>query len=80
MSGFGYNINGFGAGGALPPYNADFLIVAGGAGGANGAPVGRAGGGGGAGGFRTFTCQELTAGANYTVTVGAGGSGCNPNA
>jgi len=80
MSGFGYNINGFGAGGGLPPYNADFLIVAGGGGGANGAPVGRAGGGGGAGGFRTFTCQELTAGANYTVTVGAGGSGCNPNA
>jgi len=80
MTGFGYNINGFGSGGGLPPYNADFLIVAGGGGGANGAPVGRAGGGGGAGGFRTFTCQELTAGANYAVTVGAGGSGCNPNA
>ena len=80
MTGFGYNINGFGSGGGLPPYNADFLIVAGGGGGANGASVGRAGGGGGAGGFRTFTCQELTAGANYTVTVGAGGAGCNPNA
>ena len=75
MTGFGYNINGFGAGGALPPYNADFLVVAGGGGGAHGAPVGRAGGGGGGGGFRTFTCQELTAGANYSVTIGAGGNG-----
>ena len=75
MTGFGYNINGFGAGGALPPYNADFLIVGGGGGGAHGAPDGRAGGGGGGGGFRTFTCQELTAGANYSITVGAGGSG-----
>ena len=75
MTGFGYNINGFGAGGALPPYNADFLVVAGGGGGAHGTTYGRAGGGGGGGGFRTFTCQELTAGANYSVTVGAGGSG-----
>ena len=80
MTGFGYNINGFGAGGVLPPYNADFLIVAGGGGGAQGAPVGRAGGAGGAGGFRTFTCQELKAGANYVVTVGAGGTGGPGNA
>ena len=80
MTGFGYNINGFGSGGGLPPYNADFLIVAGGGAGAVGALVGRAGGGGGAGGFRTFTCQELTAGANYAVTVGAGGAKGNPNA
>jgi hypothetical protein len=80
MTGFGYNINGFGAGGVLPPYNADLLIVGGGGGGAPGAPVGRAGGGGGGGGFRTFTCQELAAGETYVITVGAGGAGGSPNA
>ena len=74
MTGFGYNVNGFGSGGGLPPYNADFLVVAGGGAGGNGALVGRAGGAGGGGGFRTFACQELAAGANYAVTVGAGGS------
>jgi len=75
MTGFGYNVNGFGSGGgASPPYNADFLVVAGGGGGMTGSSVGRAGGGGGAGGFRTFTCQELTAGENYAVVIGAGGA------
>ena len=75
MTGFGYNVNGFGSGsGGLAPYNADFLVVAGGGGGMTGSNAGRAGGGGAAGGFRTFTCQELTAGENYAVVIGAGGA------
>ena len=51
-------------------YSAEMLIVAGGgAGGSSGH-----GGGGGAGGYRTST-QNLTQGATYTITIGAGGSG-----
>ena len=47
-----------------------YLVVAGGAGG------GRVvAGGGGAGGFRTGTGLSVTAGTDYTITVGAGGPG-----
>ena len=51
----------------------DILIVAGGGGGA-----GYSGGGGGAGGFRALSSQSLNAG-NYTITVGAGGTGSTHN-
>ena len=48
----------------------EYLVVAGGAGG--GANIG---GGGGAGGFRTGTGFSVTAGTDYTVTIGGGGAG-----
>jgi len=44
----------------------EYLVVAGGGGGCSG--------GGGAGGFRTGTGLSVTAGTNYTVTVGGGGA------
>lgn len=47
----------------------DYLIVAGGGGGSSGY-----GAGGGAGGYRYFTNQSLSTG-NYSVVVGAGGTG-----
>ena len=47
----------------------DYLVVAGGGGGAQG--------GGGAGGFRTGTGLAVTAGTDYTITVGGGGTGGN---
>ena len=53
-------------------YDAQYLVIAGGAGG--GTHNGRATGGGGAGGFLTATGFELTGGTEYTVTVGAGGA------
>jgi hypothetical protein len=47
----------------------EYLVVAGGGGG------GRAfGGGGGAGGFRTGTGHAVTAGTDYSITVGGGGA------
>jgi len=51
-----------------PPYDIDFLVIAGGAGGG-----GSRGGGGGSGGYRTST-QTVGAGITITVTVGDGGS------
>ena len=48
----------------------EYLVVAGGGGGG-----GDGGGGGGAGGFRTGTGFSVTAGTDYTITVGAGGTG-----
>jgi hypothetical protein len=54
----------------LPPYSADFLVVAGGG---SGGSKGNAGGGG-AGGYRTST-QNLSVGTTYTITVGDGGAG-----
>ena len=47
----------------------EYLVVAGGGGGGS-----NAGGGGGAGGFRTGTGLSVTAGTDYTITVGGGGS------
>ena len=47
----------------------EYLVVAGGASGGCGR-----GGGGGAGGFRTGTGLSVTAGTDYTITVGAGGT------
>jgi len=54
-----------------PVFNsAEYLVVAGGGGGG-----GHGGAGGGAGGFRTGTLTGLLTATNYTVTVGAGGTG-----
>jgi hypothetical protein len=56
----------------LPPYNIDFLVIAGGGGG-GGSPTG----GGGAGGYRTST-QSVSVSTLITITVGDGGAGGNP--
>ena len=53
----------------------EYLVVASGGGGG-----GRIGGGGGAGGFRTGTGLSVTAGTDYTITVGAGSAGGVGNA
>lgn len=69
----------------VPPYEVNFLVIAGGGGG--GAETQRRGGGGGAGGYRCSMAGEFSGGASaaesplslspgtYTVTVGAGGAG-----
>ena len=55
-------------------YTVQYLVVAGG-----GGAGGDNGGGGGAGGYRTVASKNFTvvAGTQYTITVGAGGSGDN---
>jgi hypothetical protein len=81
---FGYQVLGFGAGGsaAVAPTAAWLVIAGGGVGGGSS----NMGGGGGAGGYRTSAgtsgggasaedALELTVGTEYTITVGAGGSG-----
>ena len=72
MSGFGYNVLGFGSGGeaSLEPFNVNILVVAGGGGGGGGQA-----GGGGAGGYRYCTSYPIVGGNDYKVTVGAGGAG-----
>ena len=57
----------------LKALSCDALVVAGGGGGSSG------GGGGGAGGLLALSSQSLTEATNYTVTVGAGGSGAFEN-
>lgn len=77
----------WGAGKSVAPTSVEYLVVAGGAGGGYGRSVNVfdsklgydvnvmvGGGGGGAGGYRTATGLAVSAGTNYTVTVGAGGS------
>lgn len=56
-----------------PPIPAEILVVAGG--GAGGGVGGYYRGGGGGGGYRTFSNVPILAAQNYTITVGAGGSG-----
>jgi hypothetical protein len=67
----------------------NYLVIAGGGAGGGGSNGGDQSGGGGAGGYRTSagtsgagspaeSALSLTGGANFTVTVGAGGSGSNP--
>ena len=69
--GFGTQILGFGSGGsAAPPYDIQYLVIAGGASGAGGYH----GGGGGAGGYRYGTLSAVEVGTVLTVTVGGGGS------
>ena len=58
----------------LPPQNVEFLVVAGGGGGGGVTNAAALMGGGGAGGLLAST-TSLTAGVNYTITVGAGGAG-----
>jgi hypothetical protein len=69
---------------SVPPTSVDYLVVAGGGSGGNGDTTGLGGGGGGAGGLRTSAgpsgggssasaAFSVTAGTNYTVTVGNGG-------
>lgn len=54
----------------------DYLVVAGGgSGGSSTGPPNGGSGGGGAGGMKTSTALAVTAGTQYTVTVGAGGTG-----
>ena len=75
MSGFGYNVNGFGAfPSRKPPYLIDILVVGGGGGGGGWY---FAGGGGGAGGMQTLSQISPQLSTNYTVTIGAGSSGYN---
>ena len=70
MTGFGFNVNGFGSfpsrGG---PYDAQILIIAGG----GAAPYIWAGGGG-AGGVRSIDVSEVPLGVNWSIVVGAGGA------
>lgn len=72
-----------------PPYNIDYLVLAGGgSGGYSPSSGGYRGGGGGGGGLRssvsptggggtTESAIELQPGTEYTITVGAGGSNAN---
>jgi len=73
--------------GTLPPYSADFLVIAGGGGGGIG---NTSGGGGGAGGYRNSYSTESSGGGGsaessitlnpntvYTITVGSGGAGAS---
>jgi len=88
---FGYQVLGFGAGGSVPTYSANFLVIAGGGGGGGGIGGGTlASGGGGAGGYRnSFNCETSGGGCSsetaidipfgvVPVTVGAGGAAANP--
>ena len=75
MAGFGYNILGFGSGGAGKPYNVRYLVIAGG-----GAGGKSQGGGAGAGGYRTVATKsfEVKTGQSFAITVGAGATGVTP--
>ena len=76
---FGYQVLGFGSGGAKKKYQVQFLVVAGG--GAGGRATNYGGGGGGAGGFRTICSKTfcVTAGDSIPITVGGGGAQPNNN-
>lgn len=73
MTGFGYNINGFGvSGGGVPPFNVSYAVVAGaGAGGSYSRS-----GGGGAGGLLSGE-ETVIIGTPYSLTIGAGGAYVN---
>ena len=87
MTGFGYNVLGFGGGKApRPPYSASYLVIAGGGPGWY-SGQGQKSGGGGAGGYRSAYPSDsvsggggsieaqktLNEGTTYTITVGSGG-------
>ena len=80
---FGYQVLGFGAGGAAAgPYIADFVIIAGGGGGGGCGAHGNGGGAGGGGMLMShcYACAaglEFNPGTPYAVTVGAGGTNAN---
>ena len=71
--GFGYPV-GLNAAGNQGLSAVEYLVVAGGGGGGW-----DAGGGGGAGGYRTGTGFAVSVNTDYSITVGAGGSGGNPS-
>ena len=79
---FGYQVLGFGSGAAAKaPYDAEYLIVAGGASSGKDAVASGYAGGGGAGGYRTNfggTAITLTPTVSYTITVGTGGAVYGP--
>ena len=74
---FGYQVLGFGAGGSLPDYDIDFLVVGGGGGGGKGvnASYREGGGGGGAGGYRTSTETDRDVGVYPHLTLTTACSG-----
>jgi hypothetical protein len=80
---FGYQVLGFGAGGAAAsPYVADFMILAGGGGGGGCGTHGNGAGGGGGGMISSYcnACAaglEFSPGTPYAVTIGAGGTNSN---
>ena len=70
MTGFGYNMLGFGSAvGAQPPSAVTYLVIGGGGGGSESGA-----GGGGAGGYRTASSFSVSAGSELTVTIGGGGA------
>jgi len=78
IKGFGYQVLGFGSGGeTVVPVDFDYLVLAGGGAGQQGL-----GGGGGGGGQRTSFpggTKVTIAVKDTPITVGAGGTGMNPN-
>lgn len=77
MTGFGYNVSGFGSfpSRGLPPYTIELIVVGGGGGGGS-----SGGGGGGAGTYRELTVLNVPSGLTWTATIGAGGAGGSSNA
>ena len=59
----------------IPPYDIDFLVIAGGGGASSLNAGGTKNGGGGAGGYRTSTQTGIPSGVVITITVGDGGAG-----
>ena len=79
MASFGYQVLGFGSGGAAalgPPFDCEYLVVAGA--GSGGSALSGAGGGGG--GYRVLASKTfpLEGASSYTVTVGGGGDWSGP--
>jgi len=72
MTGFGYNVSGFGSfpSRGLPPYTIELVVV-----GAGGGGGGSGGGGGGGGTYRELTVSDVPSGLTWTATIGAGGAG-----
>ena len=59
----------------LPPYNIEYLVIAGGGGGAAGRDGDGCTGGGGAGGYLSSSLADVSTGVVLTATIGAGGDG-----
>ena len=71
MTGFGYNVNGFGVGSSALPYIVEMRIIGGGGSGNNWF---YGSGGGAAGGFANYTATEPSAGVEFYFQIGAGGA------
>ena len=59
----------------LPPYDIEYLVIAGGGGGAAGRDGDGCTGGGGAGGYLSSSLADVSTGVVLTATIGAGGDG-----